>query len=73
MTDLPKLPDQTPRSLILGQLRRDFAILPPKISAAAHLQNPENPIEALLRSAEDAKEELNKFLKQFEDEVAKKG
>jgi len=33
----------------------------------------ENPIEALLRSAEDAKEELNKFLKQFEDEVAKKG
>jgi DNA-directed RNA polymerase subunit L len=32
-----------------------------------------NPIEALLRSAEDAKEELNKFLKQFEDEVAKKG
>jgi DNA-directed RNA polymerase subunit L len=32
-----------------------------------------NPIEALLRSAEDTKEELNKFLKQFEDEVAKKG
>jgi DNA-directed RNA polymerase subunit L len=32
-----------------------------------------NPIEALLHSAEDAKEELNKFLMQFEDEVAKKG
>jgi DNA-directed RNA polymerase subunit L len=32
-----------------------------------------NTIEALLRSAEDTKEELNKFLKQFEDEVAKKG
>jgi DNA-directed RNA polymerase subunit L len=30
------------------------------------------PVEALLRSAKDAKEELSTFLKQFEGEVAKK-
>lgn len=36
------------------------------------LKKGKDPIEALLRSAKDAKEKLSVFLEQFEEEVAKK-
>ena len=46
MTDLAQLTTQVPRSLIFGQLRRDFAILPEQIPASLRPDNPENPAKS---------------------------